>query len=472
MTARSRPTPDPRFAQAGKALDGLATRVSARIKRERSARSRGVPIRSPLDVAVKGGTAYSTKFRAYSYLTSDDLETLAKVDGQLPWSQHAREHFTSKERLNVIEPVLDDAVKAKARAGRASSDARLAKVVNTTEARLREYTFVLPLDNVELPPTGSIQIGQATLRRLTTADWQRYCGDVYGRVSGWQRASERQKGAGLANALVNEGELRERTPVLEIAAWGSPSTAYARAREDAHFAMAVLKFFSDPFSERAGQFIALKGEEQQRQNGWRLRTGNDAVGPAMWHDGEGPGLPLVVSPRRKWNKRTKGFFDALNRLVAAPPRSPMAERAILAVYWIGDCLNQPALTSEEAPGAANASALKPSGAEVGRRIRDLVTALEAVYKRGQNDGTAKVKARFKRNLEAIDKPWVDKHWTLVEAAYNARHAWTHQGIGPLERNGAVALAKALQACVRRLVVDTAAGKLVQPTDLDAWTPTP
>ncbi|MEA3202087.1 MAG: hypothetical protein QOE90_3515 [Thermoplasmata archaeon] len=463
---------------AAEIIRELAAAVRQREADERGRLRNGLPIDSPFGAIDSGGAVRVSPYWPYRYLTAHDLATLARADAELPWSKIASDHFSARSRLDALERVFADEVKEP----HADLGGRLEEFIDTLERHLREYEFVIPLDNVSVEEGCVVRIGTATLKSLTSEEWRRYCGEVVAAVARTNE-SEQDKGATTANMLIFESELRpngkkddySENAVLHVRAWGSPESAYQKARDDAHFALAVLKFFSGGrFEERSRQVVALKGENIERRHGWRLRFASGEFWPAMWSDGTGPGLPVRVSAPASWAEPTRRWHEALNVLLTARPKTVAAERVTTATYWLGSALNQPVLVADERfPGGE----AKPAGVEVGRRIRDLVTATAALLKKqgspkqGGDRGDWPAMVRLRGCVEALDKTWCDKHWAEVEAAYEARTSWTHEGVGPIEEAGAIALAQALQAVILHATLDAAHGTLGTEDEIMNWKPT-
>lgn len=448
-------------------LEKLADDVRRRVEDEAARRRAGGPIPSPLGAVSEGGSMFNGT-RPYAYLSKDELQRLEEVDAQVGWSEKARTHISLRDRTGALEQVLAAVV-----AERADAQQKLTEAVENLERVLQEYTFLFPLDNVELPKAFELRIGRALLRPVSSKDWKRYCQDVYSSIERLPNTPE-EKGAIIANNFLSEHELRPDKPlaVLEARAWGSPESALQQARDDAHFAIATLTFFNKPWSERTGQLVAIKGENHQRERGWRLRFGAGSVGPWMWHDGTGPGLPYRQEPVEKWNKGTKDYIAALNRILDSDPKSPAGRRLITAIYWVGSALNQPVLTREPSFPREGPEA-KPSGIDVGRRIRDLTTGTATLLKKAGVPpagelGDSKALGRLKRIVTELDAVWVDKHWPSIDSAYMARNAWTHEGIGEAERAGAEALAAALQVVIPILVIEAAKGTVATDEQLLDW----
>jgi hypothetical protein len=461
---------------AAEMLVDLASSVKTRLHEDAERARRGEGLHSPLSGAMFFGG------RPYGFLTDGELARLGEIDAQLQWSEQARRHFTDRYRRDVVERLLADEVRGE---NEGALSERIAESMGRLESALERYTFLLPLDNVEVEPDSQIRVGPAILRRLSADDWKRYCEEVY-RMTAKMEATDADKGATAANWLsyasvllpIREDE-KKPVAVIEAIAWGSPESAYQTAREHAHFAIAALKLFTRPFDERGHQIASLYGENVQRERGWRVRFAQGHVRPWLWHDGTGPGFTFKPDPPAKWSEGTTRFMGSLNRLLDSSQRTEAARRVLTAIYWTGTSLNQPTLTDVQP--VPNPETAKPTGVEIGRRIRDLVTATSALFKRhgkprdggdaGDRDAMNRL-GEAVRSLEPNGKTWADSHWNSVMLAYDARNQWTHEGIGTTERAGAETLCAALQAIIPLMVIDAAEGRIVSNEDAIGWRPSP
>lgn len=441
----------------GEQLLELSERIEKREEQERKRRSEGTAT-SPLHVAASGGAAFNREFYPWGFLTERDLKDMEQISESLNWPDQALAQFGSRDRRNIVQSALKQCIEDGIEEP-AAAEVLLEERRDDLVAKIATYEFLFPVNNLEVAEGTELPVGKATVRPLSSDDWGRFCGEAWEaieRQDAWETPEE--KGRVLANRLSLVDPLRDKSTedelqqgCLLVETEGSPETAYRQARQEAHFALSCLTLFNAPWDERAGRFLALKGEERTRENGWRVRFGNALIGPAAWSDGTGPGLPFQLGDV---DQDTREFYEALTGIVEDP--SAYGERILRAIHWTGAALNVPVLDEDEdgqrADQHAGAMAAKPTGFERCQRLTSLITALEAILKFGDDENQYDVRPRAEDLLDSLDPdPSAATIESRLEDAYTARNKCAHEGHGTPSLEQLTTVAGVLSMLISELV---------------------
>lgn len=441
---------------ASRRLIELGEQIQTREAEEARKRERGEGT-SPLTIAAQGGKFATSGTHPWGFLTDEDLEELAEVSDLLSWGEDAQQHLRPVERRDAVEGALsvliEEEVKDEGKAEQVLRERR-----ERLESVIGEHEFLIPVDNLYVARDLEITIGEVSIEALPEDAWMRFCAEAWADAkSRYENVPDNDAGRLVANRLIGADALRpalqedELPPgILRVHAYGSPSSAYKRAREDAHFALACVTFFNRPWDEQAGRHLALEGEQQARENGWRARFATDEVPPEIFSDGRGPSVPIHLEGL---DQETIRFYQELNQTATAP--SDYGDRLLRAIHWMGSTLNTPVLVDdpdqEHDPGVSEGSP-KPTAFEVCERLTSLITALEAVLKQ-HGENRYDVLPRAEQLLESLDPtPSAVDLRDALDNAYTARNDCAHEGHGDPTREHIESVRGVLQILVPRLVL--------------------